>query len=151
MDAGRVAATGAIQEMFTRLDLPLAHESDAAAIVEAVVAGHDEDFHLTHLDFSGGRITVIGKELPVGGTVRLRIAARDVSLTLEPQSHTSILNIFPASVDEMIPEGTAMVTVRLMAGGVPLLARVTRKSASALDLTPGRQVYAQAKSVALLT
>ena len=32
-----------------------------------------------------------------------------------------------------------------------MLARVTRKSASLLDLKPGELVYAQAKSVALLS
>ena len=72
-------------------------------------------------------------------------------LTLERQSGTSILNIFPATVDELILEGQAQVTVRLMVGGVPMLARVTRKSAALLDLKPGKQVYAQAKSVALLS
>ncbi|MCP4701279.1 MAG: molybdenum ABC transporter ATP-binding protein [Gammaproteobacteria bacterium] len=150
LEAGRVVAAGDIHEMLTRLDLPLAHDNDTAAIIEATVAGHDDNYHLTYLDSAGGRFTVIRKELPAGSAVRLRIAARDVSLTLEPQSNTSILNIFPATVDELVPEGKAQVTVRLMAGGVPMLARITRKSASLLNLKSGKQVYAQAKSVALL-
>jgi len=94
---------------------------------------------------------VIRKKLPMAGVVRLRVAARDVSLTLEPQSGTSILNIFPAIIDEVIPEGNARMTVRLMVGDVPMLARVTRKSASLLDLKAGKLVYAQAKSVALMS
>jgi molybdate transport system ATP-binding protein len=151
LEAGRVRASGAISDMLTRLDLPLAHGNDAEALIEASVAGHDEAYQLTHLDFAGGRFTVIRKELPVGSVARLRVAARDVSLTLEPQSGTSILNIFPAIVDELIPEGNARMTVRLMVGGVPMLARITRKSASVLDLKPGKLVYAQAKSVALLS
>ncbi|MGI9309408.1 MAG: molybdenum ABC transporter ATP-binding protein [Gammaproteobacteria bacterium] len=150
MDSGKVIASGAIQEMVTRLDLPLAHDNDASAIVEAVVAGHDMDYHLTHLDAAGCRYTVMHKELPVGSSVRLRVAARDVSLTLETQSDTSILNIFPATVDEIVPAGMAQMTVRLTVGGAPMLAHVTRKSASLLDLQPGKTVYAQAKSVALL-
>ena len=151
LEAGRVVATGGIHEMLTRLDSPLARGTDAETLIEAAVAGHDDTYHLTHLDFAGGRFTVIRKPLPVGSTVRLRVAARDVSLTLEHQSGTSILNIFPATVDELIPEGEAQVMVRLMVGGVPMLARVTRKSASVLDLRPGKPVYAQAKSVALLS
>jgi molybdate transport system ATP-binding protein len=151
LEAGRVRASGAISDMLTRLDLPLAHGSDAEALIEATVAGHDENYHLTHLDSAGGRFTVIRKELPVGSAVRLRVAARDVSLTLEPQSGTSILNIFPATVDELIPPPPAQMAVRLMVGGVPMLSRVTRKSASVLDLKPGKLVYAQAKSVALLS
>lgn len=38
-----------------------------------------------------------------------------------------------------------------MIGDQPLLARITRKSASDLNLQPGKQVYAQVKSVALLS
>ena len=151
LEAGRVVGAGDIHGMLTRLDSPLAHGHDAESLIDAAVAGHDDTYHLTHLDFAGGRFTVIRKPLPVGSAVRLRVAARDVSLTLEHQSGTSILNIFPAIIDELIPEGDAQVTVRLMVGGVPMLARVTRKSASVLDLKPGKSVYAQAKSVALLS
>ena len=150
LDSGRVKSTGPIGSMLTRLDLPMAHGGDAEALVEAVVAGHDEDYELTYLDFPGGRFTVAHKALPTGRSVRLRVAARDVSLTLEHQSGTSILNIFPATIDEINRTGSAQVTVRLLAGGVPLLSRVTRKSAALLGLEPGKKVYAQAKSVALL-
>ena len=148
MEAGRIIATGPIGDM---LDLPLAQGSNAEALIEASVAGHDDVYHLTYLDFNGGRFTVIRKELPVGSKARLRVTARDVSLTLAHQSDTSILNIFPATVDELVPSGDAQVTVRLLAGDASVLARVTRKSAALLDLKPGKQVYAQAKSVAVLS
>lgn len=151
LEAGRVVATGDIHTVFTRLDLPPAHDNDAAAIIEAVVAGHDEHYHLTRLDFAGGQITVTHKALPVGSIARLRLAARDVSLTLAHQSSTSILNIFPAVVDAITGEGQAQVTVRLLAEGVPVLSRITRKSAVELGLEVGKPVYAQVKSVALLT
>ena len=151
LEAGRIKAAGALGDMLTRLDLPLAHGDDAEALIDAVVAGHDDKYDLTHLDFPGGRFTVTRKALPVGHSARLRVAARDVSLTLEHQSGTSILNIFPATIDEIMPEGIAQVTVRLLAGDVPLLSRVTRKSATLLELEHGKSVYAQAKSVALLS
>ena len=151
LEQGRVLATGGISDMLTRLDLPLARSGDAEALIEATVGEHDEDFYLTYLDFAGGRFTVPHKALAIGSSVRLRVAARDVSLTLERQSDTSILNIFPATIDDVRSEGQAQMTVRLTVGGVPMLSRVTRKSATVLGLKPGRQVYAQAKSVALLS
>ncbi len=151
LEAGRVVATGPVNEMLTRLDLPLAHGSGAASIVEVLVAGHDEDYHLTHLDFGAGRFTVPQRTAEVGDHVRLRLAARDVSLALERPSRTSIQNIFPATVDEIIPEGEAQAIVRLKVADIPILSRITYKSAVELDLKPGKLVYAQVKSVTLLT
>ena len=150
MAAGRVTACGDIHELMTRLDLPLAHEPGASAILEGTVAGFDPEYHLTVLDSDAGRFSVIASGLPVGRSLRLEIAARDVSLTLSRQAETSILNIFPATVDGIAGEGPAQVMVRLKLGTATLLARVTRKSAEALDLAPGAAVYAQVKSVALL-
>jgi len=150
LDAGRVRAAGPIGELLTRLDLAREHGAEADAIIEARVAGHDETFHLSFLDFPGGRFSVAGNALPVGHGARLRVLARDVSITLQPQIGTSILNIFPASIDALTEEGPAQMLVRLDIAGVPLLSRITRKSASVLALTPGKQVYAQVKAVALV-
>lgn len=150
LEQGRIRAQGPVTEMFTRLDLPLAHTDSAEAVIEAIVFGHDDEFHLTYLEFPGGQFAVPREDLPPGQRVRLRVLAKDVSLTLEHQSGTSILNIFPATVRALSGEKPAQVMVNLDAGGVSILARVTRKSAMALDLEPGRRVYAQVKSAALL-
>lgn len=150
MEEGRIRAAGPIEELLTRVDLPLARGGDAEALVEGTVVGHDPQNHLTLVDFPGGRFTLPGTESAVGAQVRLRILARDVSLTLERQVGTSILNIFPARVADLASEGPAQMMVRLEASGVPLLSRVTKKSVMALGLEPGREVWVQVKSVALL-
>ncbi|MCG8425928.1 MAG: molybdenum ABC transporter ATP-binding protein [Chromatiales bacterium] len=147
---GKVKATGTITDMLTRLDLPLARGDDAEALIEATVTEHDDEYNLTYLNFSGGRFTVTRKQLPIGHKARLRLAARDISITLEQQTGTSILNIFPATVQEMTTQNNAQVMVRLLAGDTPILSRVTRKSATLLGLEKGKQVYVQVKSVALL-
>ena len=151
LEAGRVQATGPVSELFSRLDLSLAHAVDSESVIEAVVAGYDEAFELNRLDFTGGCFALAGSQLPHGRSVRLQVRARDVSLTLERQSGTSILNIFPAVVDQLVAEGSAQTLVRLALAGTPLLARITRKSAVELGLQPGKSVYAQVKSIALLS
>lgn len=151
MESGRVVDSGDIHDMFTRLDLPLAHELDASAIINATVSGFDEQYHLMFLEFAGGTVTVAEQDLNKGDEVRLRLVARDVSLTLEHQSSTSILNIFPVIVDEILETGPAQLIVRIVAGKVPMLSKITRKSAAELGLKPGKKVYAQVKSVALLS
>ena len=91
------------------------------------------------------------KQFAIAHPVRLQVAARDVSLTLERQSGTSILNIFPATIEEIVDESPSQKMVRIRVGDAILLSRITRKSASQLRLTPGKAVYAQIKSVALLS
>jgi molybdate transport system ATP-binding protein len=150
LDSGQVRAAGPIGELLTRLDLPREQGTEAEAIIEARIAGHDESYHLSYLDFAGGRFSVARNALPLGHSARLRVLARDVSITLQPQTGTSILNIFSATIDDLAEEGPAQMLVRLDIAGIPMLARVTRKSASALALAPGKQVYAQVKAVALL-
>lgn len=150
LEHGSVLATGPIGEMLTRLDLPPAHGPEAEAVIEAEVAGYDAEDGLTYVDFAGGRITVVSQEMPLGRLVRIRLRARDVSLTLERHANTSILNILEATVEELSDNGHPQVTVRLSVGGLPILSRITRRSAITLDLVPGRKVFAQIKSVALL-
>ena len=151
MDTGKVLASGTTSEMLTRIDLPLARSSEAEAIIEARVVAHDDIYHLSYVEFPGGTFTISGKTIPVGQPVRLRVLARDVSLTLEQQTGTSILNIFPAQIDALDELDDAQMIVRLSAGGIPILSRITHKSAEGLNLTQGNQVYAQVKSVALLS
>ena len=150
LENGRVQASGPVEELFSQLDLSLAHDADTASVIEAVVGRHDNDFDLSYLDFPSGCFAVARNHLPLDQAVRLQIKASDVSITLEHQSNTSILNIFAATVDKIAAEGKAKVTVRLTLGSIPILARITRKSALDLCLEPGKLVYVQVKSVALL-
>ncbi|MCL4169944.1 UNVERIFIED_CONTAM: hypothetical protein GTU68_043165, partial [Idotea baltica] len=152
LNDGRVTASGEVSELFSRLDLPIAQSHKAAAFIHATVIEHDETFGLTYLDFAGGSLSVMQEaNLEIGSSVKLRIVARDVSLTLTHQTGTSILNIFPVIVDEVISENGSQVMVKLSASGVPILSRLSLKSATLMDLKPGKQVYAQVKTVALLS
>ena len=86
LDQGQVTATGPISELLTRLDLPLSQTDDAESLIEAQVAQHDNGYNLTYVDFSGGRFTLPRKMISLGNNVRLRVLARDVSLTLQHQT-----------------------------------------------------------------
>jgi molybdate transport system ATP-binding protein len=150
LDAGRVSASGATHELMTRLDLPLAHGDTAGALIHATISGHEADYHLTLADFPGGHLRVAQQKREIGQSLRLRVLARDVSLTLAPQLGTSILNILPARVVALANDSPGQVMVALDAGGTALLARITKKSVDALALAPGCAVYAQVKGVAIV-
>lgn len=150
MEAGHVVASGPAAQLMTRLDLPLAHGDAAAAVIEAELAGHDPAYGLAQVVFPGGGFWLPHDGSRLGQRVRVRIQARDVSLTLQPQAGTSVLNILPATVVDLAADGPAQTMVGLDVGGSRMLARVTRRSADLLGLAPGLAVHAQVKGVAIL-
>lgn len=152
MEKGRVTAAGSIAELMTRLDLSIAREQEAESIIETVVDAHQPEFHLSQLVFPGGIVNTRMLSAPIGSPQRVRIHARDVSLSLNPHHDSSILNILPATILEFAPMTEWQMLVRVGLGpdaSIPLLARITRRSAAQLELEPGKQVYAQVKSVVL--
>ena len=151
LDNGEIKASGKMSEIFTALDLPMAHQSRAESIIKASVSHYDEEFGLASVAFLGGQLSVAAEPLIVGSKVRLQVLARDVSITLEPQKNTSILNIIPVTIDAIVKESKSQMTVRLIADETALLSRITCKSAYNLNLKEGDNVYAQVKTAALLT
>lgn len=152
MEQGRVSASGPIGELMTRLDLSISREREAESILETTVAEHQPEFHLTRLDFPGGSVTTRMLPAPVGTPQRVRIHARDVSIALNAHSDSSILNVLPAKILEFAPMTEWQTLVRLGLGpeaSIPLLARITRRSAALLELDVGKEVFAQVKSVVL--
>lgn len=148
---GRVMAQGPTAELMARLDLPLARGDAAAALVQGQVLAHNARDHLLSVSFSGGQLHLVTSQpRPVGDSVRLRVLARDVSLALSAAQDTSILNVLPATVQALAEDGPAQMLVSLDLNGCTLLARITRKSATALQLRPGLHVYAQVKGAAVL-
>jgi len=151
LDAGRALASGPLTETLARLDLPIRLGEDAGVVLDATVAAHDAQWHLARVDFPGGGLWVRDKGIPVGRHVRVRILARDVSLARERIEGSSIVNSLPATVTALGDDAhPALCLVRLDCGGVPLLARLTHRSAAALGLAPGLAVWAQIKAVALI-
>ena len=151
LSEGRVVAAGGLRETLARLDLPTAFTEDAGVVIEAVVAGHDDAYHLTQLDFPGGSVVVARRPEAINRRLRFRVHARDVSLTLTRAEGASISNLLPATVTEVADADTpAHVLVRLDAGGTPLIARITRRSHDHLHIMPGKSLWTQIKAVALL-
>ncbi len=150
MAEGRVAAQGPTLDMCSRIDLPLAHEEDAAAILSGTVTNYDKQFCLTEVDTGAGTLYLARKNSQVGSTLRVRIPARDVSISLREPEQSSILNVLPARILDVDESDEGRVLLQLAHGEQRFLARVTRKSAEELQLRPDLEIYAQIKSVALL-
>jgi molybdate transport system ATP-binding protein len=151
MQDGRAVASGPLTETLARLDLPIHLGEDAGVVLRAVVVERDLAWHLARVAFPGGSLWVRDAGHAIGHAVRVRILARDVSMALAPVEGISIQNCLPAVVEQMADDyHPALALLRLNMGASPLLARLTRRSAAALQLQPGKAVWAQIKAVALI-
>ena len=151
MQSGRVTAAGDVSQTLARLDLPIRLGEDIGVVLDATVAQRDEVFHLLRADFPGGSLWVRDNGRSLGQRVRLRILARDVSLSLHHQEGTSILNLLQGVIAELSEDAhPALALVRVQVGPTAFVARLTQRSVSALDLRVGRQIWVQIKAVALI-
>ncbi|MCF4978126.1 molybdenum ABC transporter ATP-binding protein [Pseudomonas gessardii] len=153
LSEGRALASGPIGETLARLDLPLALGDDAGVVIDGTVSGHDAHYQLLTLQLPDSplQMRVDHTALAPGQHLRFKVRARDVSLSLQPGAHSSILNCLPVTVTQEIPaDNSAHVLVRLDAAGTPLLARITRYSRDQLHVHPGQVLWAQIKAVAVL-
>ena len=151
LENGRIIEQGAFLDISSRVDTTLAHATNAAAIATGTVVEHDTQYGLSRLDVEGQSIWVNLIAAPVGQQRRIRIPARDVSICCERPQATSILNVLPVTLTEVEASSGPSVLLRLQLGDQFLLARLTRKSAEALNLRPGDALFAQIKSAALLS
>ena len=149
MGAGRVLASGDLQDVLVQLDIPVLGGDNAGSIIDGVVAGFDNDDELTCLEFSGGRLWVPGRVGAEGAALRLRTQASDISLCRSRPDQSTILNILPAEIDAIQPGEGPTVLVRLRLGDDRIVARVTRRSIRELGLRQGDSLFAQVKSVAV--
>lgn len=146
---GQVRASGPLEDIMNRLDLhPLTGRYEAGAVLSARVGETHQSFKLTQLMFPGGALSVPELAVAKGTVIRTRIRARDVALALSPPKDTSILNIFPAKVIEIRKSEGAQVDI-LLDIGASLIARISKKSAHELKITPGKTVYAMIKAIAI--
>ncbi len=153
LEQGRVLASGPVGETLARLDLPLAQEEGAGVVIQGQVDGYDPAYQLLTLRLPGSAdcLRVTHAEQPRASHLRIKVQARDVSLSLTADDHSTILNRLAVVVIDQHPaDNPAHVLVSLLAGETVIIARITRYSADHLGLHNGQRAWAQIKAVAVL-
>lgn len=149
MDAGRVVRSGPAADVLSDPDVVrVIGVRDAGAVVQARVVAHHAD-GLTELNWSGGTLWLPRLATAPGLEVRVRIEAQDVMLAAVRPEGISALNVVPVTVTSLRDGVGPGVMVQLRAGGDLILARVTGRSATAMELAEGWQGFAVVKSVAV--
>jgi len=151
LDTGRVLASGPLAGTLARIDLPAVPGEEAGALLHGHIGERDARWQLAEVRFEGGALWIADPGFAAGHPVRVRVLARDVSLALVPPQQSSIQNVLPCTVQALASGGhPSQVIVQVACGATLLLARVTARAADALALAPGRAVWAQVKSAALV-
>jgi molybdate transport system ATP-binding protein len=154
LEDGKVSASGPLKETLLRADLPFVFEDDAEAVIDAQVLAHDHAYGLLAVQLPGSAISLQLPHgpLPLDQSVRIKIKARDVSLSLQRAEDSSVLNLLPARVIDWIEVAEqAHVLVRIQVAGEQLIARITRYSFDRLNIQRDQSLWAQVKSVSLLS
>ncbi len=150
IEQGRVLAAGALADIATQADLPFAQRDDSGAVLHGSVAGHDADRELTRIVGGGVTFLVPLLDTPIGGRVRVRVPAREITLAGKAPEAISLHNIIPGTVRRIAREGSrrsVMVEIALPDGA--LLSRVTPDAVGNLGLVEGSPVLALIKSTAI--
>lgn len=145
---GRVARQGPAAEVLgDPMVTPLGVRA-AGAVLEASVVAHHAD-GLSELEAGGEPLFLPRVPHSVGSHLRVRIPAQDVLLSRYPPQGLSALNILRGTVEAIHAGKGPGVIVALHTKAGTLLARVTRRSADALDLAVGVDCYAVVKTVGI--
>jgi molybdate transport system ATP-binding protein len=148
LSGGRVVASGPATDVLARLHLVSDEgRGEAGALIGLDLIAHDEACALSHLRSTGGDWRLPRIDAAPGTRLRARIRARDVMIATERPTGISALNILRGTVAEVTEDAGPEALVTIDCSGDRLLARVTRHSVQALDLHPGRPVFAVIKAV----
>ncbi len=149
LEGGRVLGSGLTEAVLADPALvPAMGLRDAGAVITARLAGYEDD-GLAVLETAAGCIYLPGVAGQVGSLLRLRIPAQDVILARARPEGLSALNILVAEVVSLTEVEGAAVLVALRVGEHQILARITGRSARAMELQRGVGCFAILKSVAL--
>lgn len=149
---GRVLAQGPVGDVMSGDAAGELFGEEMASLIEGRIAARDAAYALMRVDFAGGSVWLRDQaQLAIGHPVRLRLLARDVSVTLDEPQRSSVQNHWPGRVEAILPDGhPAQVQLRLRCGDTAVIARLTRRAVDQLALSPQQTVWVQVKSAALV-
>lgn len=154
MEQGKLLAAGKLQDLQADMSLPLAQQRSAAVNLNASIKDWNENSGLCAFSVKGANFLAPLETAPKLKEMRIRIAANDVSISLEKPHNSSILNSVDAIILSQKPLNSHEMLVSLSLGdndqGAHILCRLSRYSWQNLNLEIGMKIFAQVKGIALL-
>ena len=160
LNKGKVICQGPTNSILTRTDLPFSHADTACSILEGAIVHHEENFYLSAVALKKSKALLTLPEInkKIGEEIKIKIFAKDISLCLTLPQNTSIINCIETTIVDHTPMQDPSKLLITLAINQPsstdadqILAHITTKSWSILNLEKGQRVFAQIKSVAIAT
>ena len=148
LKSGRVATAGPVSDVMSD-PAGLGESARATGSLLTATVMHQHPDGLTELDAGGTALFLPRIERDTGARVRLRVAAHDVILSRTRPHGLSALNILPGRVQSVRLGDGPGTLVSLATPCGTCLARITKRSAQALELLEGVECFAIIKTVAV--
>ncbi|MBR9842757.1 MAG: molybdenum ABC transporter ATP-binding protein [Rhodobacteraceae bacterium] len=146
---GRVVQAGPTSDILSDPEaVPALGVRHAGAVIRGRLVARHED-GLAELQTCGGALFLPGVGGEIGDILRVRIRAQDVILSREKPAGLSALNILKGRIVSLRSGEGPGVMVRIACEEEHVLARITRRSAAAMGLAEGDEIYAIVKSVSV--
>lgn len=149
LDGGKVKAFGPLENVWSSAVMrPWLPAAERASVLRVQVLEQHPYYPMTALSLGDKHLWVSRVNQPLKSALRVRIASADVSLVLQAPQNTSIRNILPAQVEELL-EINDQVEVKLRIGVSVLWACISPWARDELGIRPEQWLYAQIKSVSI--
>ena len=156
MDSGEIKEQGDYHSMATDLKMPFAQGRDSISTL-TVRVGEQTDDHLTELHYGykkGNKnvdevFWVRSTDLVKNTEMRLLIPANEISLSLERNEKTSVLNHLEVIIVDMSEDNNGQRLLSVQTEQDKLLVKITSRSVNRLALKIGTKCYASFKAVAV--
>lgn len=149
LEQGQQMGFGSIEQLTHGEKSPFAHHKHCCSMLEVEGGRVPSEAGLHSLLVAGQQLWLPGASVPEGVKRRLVIMARDVAISRQPLSQSSVVNQLACQLKAVEVQDEYRVLLQLEIGEQQLLALITRRSCEKLKLEPGDKLYALVKSVAL--
>lgn len=151
LESGSIKVCAPVTESMASLEVAIAIGDEAGIVAAGEIVDRSSGDHMAQIRFGTNLVWGRDPGLVLGQPVRLRILARDVSLSLSKHDDTTIQNRLQGVIESIDPDAHPSQTlVRVRCGATVILSRVTQRSLRSLGLQVGTCVWCQVKSVALI-
>ncbi|NOZ33303.1 MAG: ATP-binding cassette domain-containing protein [Alphaproteobacteria bacterium] len=149
MEDGILGEMGPVNQVLLAGGSETIIDAGTSTTLQGRVLEIDEAYALAVIGIDEQRIELAAGALKPGQETGVRLWARDLIIALEPRPGLSARNQLAGTIVSISGGDGASVEVQVAVNGVPVLARITKKSLDELGLGEGREVVLIFKSASV--